>query len=210
MSWPNRITFLRILLIPVFVLALVQTRGGPESVRWIALVLLVLVSAGDALDGYLARKLHARSKLGAFLDPAADKLLMTSGYILLCSTLWPEPRMPVWVATVVVSRDVLITVFAFSIVALEGKFVQSAPSFVGKACTTFQMTTLVAVISAPLLENSLAPTAASAVFDGLFLITVFLTLVSGIDYLYAARMMLIAPERVALIEADPPRKRTDD
>ena len=65
LSWPNRITFLRILLIPVFVFALLQTQGGPASVRWIALTLLVLVSAGDALDGYLARKLHARSRLGA-------------------------------------------------------------------------------------------------------------------------------------------------
>jgi len=202
LSWPNRITFFRILLIPAFVLALIQTREGPSVFRWIALGLLIVVSVGDALDGFLARRLHARSKLGAFLDPLADKMLMTVAYLMLASNFWPEPRIPKWVAGVVVSRDVLIALFYFSIVALESGFRPITPSLVGKGCTTFQMLTLVAVIAAPAVEYVVGPSALGQVLTVLFLITVFATLVSGIDYLYAARMMLIAPDRVALIESD--------
>ena len=152
LSWPNRITFLRILLIPGFVLALIQSRGGPSAFRWIALGLLILVSAGDALDGYLARTLHKRSLLGAFLDPVADKLLMTAGYVVLASGFWPEPRIPLWVTAVVVSRDLLIGLFYFSIVTVAGSFRPITPSLVGKGCTMFQMLTLVAVIASPPLE----------------------------------------------------------
>lgn len=204
LSWPNRITFARILLIPLFVLALMQTREGQTAFRWIALVLLLLVSAGDALDGYLARRTHSRSRLGAFLDPLADKLLMTAGYVALASMFWPEPKIPKWVAVVVVSRDLLIALFYFSFVALGTGFKQITPSLMGKGCTMFQMMTLVAVLSAPVLEHVLGPHTTAVVLSALFLITVFMTLVSGIDYLYAARLSLISPERVALIESDGP------
>ena len=204
LSWPNRITFLRILLIPAFVLALIQTGEGPSVFRWIALGLLLAVTLGDALDGYLARRLHARSKLGAFLDPLADKLLMTVAYLMLATGFWPEPRIPRWVAGVVVSRDVLISVFYFSIVALESGFRPITPSLIGKGCTSFQMLTLVVVIAAPAVEYLIGAQAAAQALMGLFLITTFMTLLSGIDYLYAARLMLIEPDRVALIASDPP------
>ncbi|HUU42993.1 MAG TPA: CDP-alcohol phosphatidyltransferase family protein [Planctomycetota bacterium] len=207
LSWPNRITFLRILLIPVFVLALIQMREGPSTSRWIALGLLIVVSLGDALDGLLARRLHARSKLGAFLDPLADKMLMTAAYLLLASSFWPEPRIPKWVAGVVVSRDVLIALFYFSIMALESGFRPITPSLAGKGCTTLQMLTLVAVIGAPVAEHLFGVPGAGRVLMGLYLLTVFATLVSGIDYLYAARTMLIAPDRVALIQSDVPERR---
>lgn len=204
LSWPNRITFARILLIPLFVLALMQAREGQRSFRWIALALLLLVSAGDALDGYLARRTHSRSRLGAFLDPLADKLLMTAGYIVLSSIFWPEPRVPKWVVVVVISRDVLITLFYVSFVALGTSFKQITPSFLGKGCTMFQMVTLVAVLSAPGLERLAGDTGTTFVLTGLYLITVFMTLSSGIDYLYAARLQLISPDKVALIESDGP------
>jgi cardiolipin synthase len=204
LSWPNRITFGRILLIPLLVLALMQAREGQPTFRWVALVLLLLVSAGDALDGYLARRTRSRSRLGAFLDPLADKLLMTTGYILLATMFWPEPRIPKWVAVVVISRDVLIALFYFSFVALGTGFKQITPSLVGKACTMFQMITLIAVLAAPALERLLGGQATDVALNALFLITVFMTLVSGIDYLYAARLSLVSPERAALIESDTP------
>ena len=94
LSWPNRITFARILLIPLFVLALIQAREGQPLFRWVGLGLLMLMCAGDALDGFLARRLHKRSRLGAFLDPLADKLLMTSGFLIMASMFWPEPKIP--------------------------------------------------------------------------------------------------------------------
>jgi cardiolipin synthase (CMP-forming) len=202
LSWPNRITFLRILLIPGLVLALLEVREGEPSFRWVALGLCVLVAGGDALDGYLARKLQSRSRLGAFLDPLADKLLMTSGYLVMTSIFWPEPRIPKWVVVVVISRDVLIALFYFSFVALGMSFKQITPSLVGKGCTMFQMVTLLVVLAGPAAELLLGEHAAGMLLNGLFLMTVFMTLVSGIDYLYAARLYLISPDRVALIESD--------
>ena len=206
LSWPNRITFARILLIPLFVLALIQAREGQPAFRWVALGLLLTVCAGDALDGYLARKLHSRSRLGAFLDPLADKLLMTSGYVLMATIFWPEPKIPKWVAVIVISRDVLMVIFYFALVALGTGFRQITPSFLGKLCTTFQMSTLVAVVSAPAVEWALGP-ASRWLFGGLFFLTAYLTIVTGVDYLYAARAQLHSPESVALIETDDPSER---
>ena len=209
LSWPNRITFLRILLIPGFVLALAQTREGEPIYRWVALGLLLLVSGGDMLDGYLARKLHARSRLGAMLDPLADKLLMTSGYIVLASTLWPEPRMPVWVSVIVISRDVFMALFYFSLVALAGGFRMITPSLVGKGTTLFQMSTLVAVLAAPLLTMVIGETGVTYLLWTLFLLTAYTTLVSGIDYLYAARTALHHPDQLALIQSDVPGEQPE-
>jgi cardiolipin synthase len=201
-SWPNRITFLRILLIPAFVLALIQTREGEARFRWVALGLLLLMALGDGLDGFLARKMQHRSRLGAFLDPLADKMLMTAGYIVLASALWPGPRMPKWVVVVVISRDVLIALFYFSLVALGASFKQITPSTLGKGCTVFQLTTLSFLLAAPAFGRIIGERAATIALDALFLVTVFMTLVSGIDYLYAARLSLISPERAALVESD--------
>ncbi|HUU43124.1 MAG TPA: CDP-alcohol phosphatidyltransferase family protein [Planctomycetota bacterium] len=202
LSWPNRITFFRLLLIPGFVLAAVMAWEGEPVYRWVALGLLLVVSGGDMLDGYLARKLHARSRLGAMLDPLTDKILMTSGYIVLASSFWPEPRMPVWVSVIVISRDVFIGLFYFSLVALAGGFKMITPSLVGKGTTLFQMSTLVGVLAAPLLAGALGETGMGYLLSGLFLFTAYMTLVSGIDYLYAARTALHHPDRVALIQSD--------
>jgi cardiolipin synthase len=210
LSWPNRITFLRLLLIPGFVLAMVQAREGEPVYRWVALGLLALVSGGDMLDGYLARKLHARSRLGAMLDPLTDKILMTSGYIVLASTFWPEPRMPVWVTVIVISRDVFIGLFYFSLVALAGGFKMITPSLVGKGCTLFQMSTLVAVLASPALAAALGENGMEVLLTTLFLITAYMTLVSGIDYLYAARTALHHPDQVALIQSDIPEERSQN
>ena len=201
LSWPNRITFLRILLIPGLVLALIQVREGQPSFRWVALGLLLLVAGGDALDGYLARKMQNRSRLGAFLDPLADKLLMISGYLVMTSIFWPEPKIPKWVVVVVLSRDLLIVLFYLSCVALGMGFKQITPSLLGKGCTMFQMVTLLVVLVGPTAERLLGDHATGILLNGLFLITVFMTLVSGIDYLYAARLWLISPDRVGLIES---------
>ena len=112
--------------------------------------------------------------------------------------------MPQWVAVVVISRDVLIALFYFSFAALGTKFRQIPPSVLGKGCTAFQMATLVAVLSAPGLETLMEKFACGLMLNGLFLVTVFMTLASGIDYLYAARLSLVSPDRMALIESDYP------
>ncbi len=204
LSWPNRITVLRIVLIPLFVLALVQAREGEPAFRWVGLGLLLAVCLGDALDGYLARKLHSRSRLGAFLDPMADKLLMTAGYIVMATMFWPEPRIPKWVAVVVISRDTLMVVFFLACVALGTGFRQLTPSFLGKLCTTFQMGTLVAVLSAPGIAGVIGERATDGLLTSLYFATAFLTLVTGLDYLYAARSEISSPETAAVVESDEP------
>ena len=204
LSWPNRITILRIFLIPLFVLALVQAREGEPGFRWAALGLLALVCLGDALDGWLARKLHSRSRLGAILDPLADKLLMTAGYIVMASMLWPDPRIPKWLTVLVISRDALMVVFFLALVALGTGFRQLVPSFLGKLCTTLQMVTLVAVVAAPAIEPAIGDRASGILFPGFFLATAFLTIVTSIDYLWAARAQFGAPEASAVVETDEP------
>ncbi len=202
LSWPNRITIARIFLIPLFVLALVQAREGEPGFRWAALGLLALVSIGDGLDGWLARKLHSRSRLGALLDPLADKLLMTSGYIVLASSLWPDPHIPKWLTVLVIGRDALMVVFFLALVALGTGFRQVTPSYLGKLCTTFQMATLIAVVAAPAVEFALGERASGILFPCFFLATAWLTLVTGIDYLWATRAQFDSPETVALVETD--------
>ena len=143
----------------------------------------------------------------SFLDPLADKLLMTSGYIVMATMFWPEPRIPKWVVVIVISRDVLMVVFYGAFVAMGTGFRQLAPSFLGKLCTTFQMTTLVTVLSAPGIAPFVGERAMHDALTGLFFATAFLTLVTGFDYLYGARAEISAPEHVALVESDDPTER---
>jgi phosphatidylglycerophosphate synthase len=100
MGLANWLTTLRILLIPVFVTLLVYRKAG-----W-ALVVFCAASLTDMLDGYIARKRGTQTRLGAFLDPVADKLLLTSAFI----TLTYLKVIPFWIAAVVVSRDLILSV----------------------------------------------------------------------------------------------------
>lgn len=100
MGLPNWLTTLRILLIPVFVTLLVYRRAG------LALLVFCLASLTDLLDGYIARVQGLQTRLGAFLDPVADKLLLTSGFVTLT---WLKV-IPFWITAVVVSRDVVLSI----------------------------------------------------------------------------------------------------
>ena len=135
---------------------------------------------------FLNKSIQQIGDLFKAMSPAAR---MTAGLLL---------------AVVVISRDVLIALFYFSFVALGSGFRQIPPSMLGKGCTAFQMATLVAVLAAPGLETMMGQYACGLLLNGLFLMTVFMTLASGIDYLYAARLSLVSPDRMALIESDRP------
>src|SRR5262245_37622333 len=97
MNIPNSLTLLRILLIPVYIGLLVYEQFN------FALLVLLIAGATDALDGTIARAANQRTRLGAFLDPLADKLLLTSGFVTLSSI----HLIPSWVTIVVVSRDAM-------------------------------------------------------------------------------------------------------
>ena len=140
LTWPNLLSGLRIALVPLFIIALIERRPGE------ALVIFAVAGLTDLLDGIAARFLKQQSVLGAYLDPVADKLLLTSAFVILAIPgLHPGLQIPVWVTVVVISRDVAIVVVALLIHLAIGisKF---PPSRISKWTTAFQITAVVAVL----------------------------------------------------------------
>jgi len=131
MGLANWLTTLRILLIPVFVTLLVYRR--PRE----AFLVFCAASLTDLLDGYIARSHGSQTRLGAFLDPVADKLLLTSAFV----TLTYLKVIPFWIAVVVVSRDLVLSVGVL-VIHVAGGTVHPAPSWLGKLSTVFQMATV--------------------------------------------------------------------
>ena len=116
MTFASKITVTRLLMVPVFaVLAIyysrsVQAHLPNEKLRLAALIVFVVASASDALDGYIARRFNQRSKFGAFIDPIADKTLLLTGIITLSMIDWGSQgwRIPLWFAALVIVRDCMI------------------------------------------------------------------------------------------------------
>ena len=150
LNWPNRITIVRIILVAPLVICLLNFNAGRPELRHVALGLFVLMALSDGLDGFLARRLGEETPLGRFLDPLADKLLITCAVILLAveSTAVPGFRLPSWVPVIAVGKD-LLTVIGFGLVYLiTGKFVIQ-PRIWGKACTLVQLSMVAYVLMAP-------------------------------------------------------------
>ena len=121
----NKVSAFRILLVPVFVVAAVYYAqsvgaGAPdERLRWAAVGVFALAAVSDALDGWLARKFDQKTRLGAILDPLADKLLMLAAMITLSVTTWPQ-RLPLLLPILAVSHSVLTIIAAFVIDHVAG------------------------------------------------------------------------------------------
>ncbi|MBI1953336.1 MAG: CDP-alcohol phosphatidyltransferase family protein [Candidatus Omnitrophica bacterium] len=148
MSLANKLSLFRILLVPLFVLCLIYYRPAQrEYLRYLALALFVVGVVTDAVDGYIARAEHQATKLGAILDPAADKLLLVTAFLSLSliSTLPDSMRLPPWVPIVVLSRDLIIVCGWLLIVLVTGDL-QAQPSRLGKVTTFLQMLTIVSVL----------------------------------------------------------------
>ena len=133
------------------------------------LAVFCLASLTDLLDGYIARSRGSQTRLGAFLDPLADKLLLTSAFV----TLTYLKVIPFWIAAVVVSRDLVLSVGVL-VIHVAGGSVKPVPSWLGKLTTVFQMATVLAAMIAfyfgiwPMLPRALAwATAAFTVASGL-------------------------------------------
>lgn len=148
MTVPNYITIIRILLIPVFIGGLmyyersIKEGGEVEFYRWLAVVSFFAAAISDGLDGYLARKWNQRSKLGAVLDPIADKSLVVSA--LVCLSLLDLPGfdpIPLWFLILVLSRDVIIVAGCLCLHYAK-HHVQIAPHWTGKTATFLQMATI--------------------------------------------------------------------
>lgn len=148
MSLANKLSLFRILLVPVFVVCLLYYRPGQsEWLRYLAAGLFIVGVLTDAVDGYVARAERQATRLGAILDPAADKLFLVTAFLCLSliSTLPDSCRLPAWVPILVLSRDLLIVLGWLLIVLVTGEL-QAYPSRLGKATTFFQMLTILSVL----------------------------------------------------------------
>jgi cardiolipin synthase len=134
---PNLLSFARILAAP-YVFVLLWTREWTAAMIW-----MTLIGATDGFDGYLARKLHATSRLGAMLDPIADKILLMGAFL----TLALNGTIPVWLAWMVLGRDVVILLFAAGVLLFTNLRREFPPSVAGKVSTIIQMGYIVWVVA---------------------------------------------------------------
>jgi cardiolipin synthase len=177
LTLPNVLTLLRILAIPFFAIAVWYGH------HWQAFGLFAAAGFTDLLDGLVARLFDQRSDLGAVLDPAADKLLMTTAFILMAwRTEGMTAPIPVWVAILAIMRDLVISFYAFASMdrLSDSKF---HPSLLGKLSTTMQLVAL----SLGLLFNALGYRAWMDPFlPEMYWLVAALVLASGIHYFLRA------------------------
>jgi CDP-diacylglycerol--glycerol-3-phosphate 3-phosphatidyltransferase len=176
MNLANKLTFFRIILIPVFLLFVLSSM---ENALIIACAVFILASITDFLDGYIARKYDMVTNLGKFLDPMADKLLVTSAMVSLVEL----GMIPSWMVIVIISREFIVSIFR-AVAAAEGIVI--AASWWGKAKTVSQMIALIVIMLSPLYQN---------MFDfnlGMILmwIATILTIISGTDYIIKNKHVL--------------------
>ena len=132
MNLPNKLTILRVIMIPFFVAALLYDGGANQNMRYVAAALFIIASLTDMLDGKIARKYNLVTNFGKFMDPLADKLLVCSA--LICMIELRE--LPAWMVIIIISREFIIS--GFRLVASDNGVVIAA-SYWGKFKTTFQM-----------------------------------------------------------------------
>ncbi len=183
MTTANKITIMRILLVPFFIVQVLYYVGtGAEWHRALAIASFAAAAVSDGVDGYIARRYNQRSELGSILDPLADKLLLVSGIVLL--SLHHEaylPHLPLWLTATVLSRDVLLLLGAILLHYIGSKIL-ARPHAIGKVATVLQMTCVLwALLKFP--GNWLQVWAYGAALC---------TGVSGVIYLYAGIRQLSA------------------
>jgi CDP-diacylglycerol--glycerol-3-phosphate 3-phosphatidyltransferase len=177
MNLPNKLTIIRVLFIPFFMFFLMS-----DSIRYasmIALVIYVVASLTDTLDGYIARKYNLITDFGKFMDPLADKLLVTASLICFVELGFISS----WIAMVIIARELIITGFR-TLAASKGTTL--AANNWGKMKTIFQMITIILV----LFLNAGLPYDLWIVTTILWAITVILTLLSGTIYIWENKSVL--------------------
>jgi len=165
---PNIITFIRFLLLPPVVLLLLNNRHDA------ALLVFAVAGFSDALDGYLAKRYHWTSRLGALLDPLADKLMLVSAFVTLA---WLG-LIPVWLVGLIILRDVVIVAGAI-VYNMRIEKLEAAPSVVSKINTFAQILLVLAVMFSQSFRQL-----PSSWMDALIYSVLFTTLWSGFDYVW--------------------------
>ena len=168
MNLPNKLTLLRVVLIPVFVVLLLLEGGQNYTLRIAALIVFCIASFTDFLDGQIARRNNLVTNFGKFMDPLADKLLVCSALICMIEL----GQLPSWYVITVIAREFIIS--GFRLVAADSGIVIAA-SWWGKFKTTFQMfTVILLILNIPALHS------VTLIIAGIAFV---LTLVSLLDYI---------------------------
>lgn len=202
LSWPNRISLLRLLLVAPFVLLLLYQRVLPWG-RYAALATFVVMGISDLIDGLLARRLTCRTRLGAILDPLADKISIVCAVILLShpGAAVPGAQLPRWVAVAVVGKDLWV-VIGFLVVYLATDHFHNQPTWSGKVCTVGQIVMVGFTLLAPEL-NWLSPGLGGRIVTGLSAAVMGLCILAVISYTRLG-LRFIATEGKPLEEVAPP------
>lgn len=198
MNAANSVTILRMILIPVFMVALLTNWpawvNAPALViglqPWIAAFVFTLLAATDGVDGYLARSRNEVTTFGKFIDPLADKLLVTAALVALVEL----HKLPGWIALVIVSREFIVSGLRM-VASAEGIVI--AASWYGKVKTVFQ---IIAIVMFIIMDSTLLAQNLPAVMPALkflswtvMLIAVVMTILSMVDYFRGASHVLVGP-----------------
>ena len=176
MNTPNKLTIARVIMIPFFVAFLMYDITGAAD-KWIALVIFVVASLTDTLDGYLARKHNLVTNFGKFMDPLADKLLVCSALISFTAM----GKLAAWITIVIIAREFIIS--GFRLVAADNGIVIAA-SYWGKFKTVSQMILIILMIMD--IQNTIFQTLITV----FIVIAVALTIISLVDYIAKNRKVL--------------------
>lgn len=171
MTLANKITLFRLTLIPVFLILLMYSSQEAPEYRYAALAVFVMASLSDALDGFVARAYNQKSKLGAVLDPLADKLLVNLAFVFMSVNPVTAETIPRWFPVIVLSRDVIIVLGGYLINEHFGPL-RVRPRLGGKLNTVFQM----ALVIGALLDVGFA--------WHLMIATTAVSILSFFDYIY--------------------------
>lgn len=168
MNLPNKLTVLRVIMIPFFVFFLLLENGANPTWRYLSAAIFIVASFTDLLDGKIARKYNLVTNFGKFMDPLADKLLVCSALICLIQL----EQLPAWMVIIIISREFIIS--GFRLVASDNGVVIAA-SYWGKFKTVFQMISVILLI--------LNSPALSLITQICVWIALILTVVSLVDYI---------------------------
>ena len=162
---PNLITVIRILLVPLFVILVVY------HYELCALHIFIVAGLSDALDGFIARTWNLKTRVGTYLDPIADKLLLVSSFITLALLM----KVPLWIMIIIISRDIILGITGLILLNfIDIRSYHIRPSMLGKITTVLQILTVLLVLlgkKGPLFTTTLW-------------ITAFATVASGLHYVY--------------------------
>lgn len=179
MTVPNLISLARMALVPMFVIAILD--GRVDRALWV----FAIAGVSDALDGFIARVWKQQSALGLYLDPAADKMLLVSSYVVLAiPNLHAGYTIPAWVSALVVTRDIVIVAVAL-ILYLAAGVKRFPPSPISKVNTMVQVVAVILVLVSGVMPG-LDVVAAACIH-----LVAALTFASGIDYIYRTNRMAL-------------------